>query len=108
MVLHQVIRSTPLMMPVWLILDSDSDVQRVVEKLTPPELARREWQMALVADRLAQRDFQGALQLVKNVDPNSLPLADLPQYVETAAARAAQAPGQPSPQPPQPPPQAAP
>jgi hypothetical protein len=86
-VLHQVLHSTRLQLPVLLLLNSDPDIQRMLAVAPESERARSEWQLDRLAGTLAERDFAAALPLVRSIPPERLPFPDLAQYVEYVVRR---------------------
>jgi spermidine synthase len=95
-VLHQVLQATELRLPALLLLGSDPDIQRALRQASPSERERPEWLRQRVAERLAERDFEGALPLLEQLPDRQLALPELRQYVATIVQRAR---GQPNPAP---------
>ncbi|HKU43648.1 MAG TPA: fused MFS/spermidine synthase, partial [Polyangiales bacterium] len=83
-VLHQVLLGTRLRLPVLLMLNSDPDVQAWLEKQPESVQARPEWQVHRLAGYLAERDYLGALAVLRVMPKERVPLADLREYVEYA------------------------
>lgn len=90
-VLHQVLNGTPLRLPVLLILKSTPDVQRVMRALPEAERQRPEWLPHRIAERLAERDFRGALELLSQLPKEKALLPDLGEYVAYTVRRREQA-----------------
>src|SRR4029079_4235836 len=76
-VLHQVMHSTTLRLPVLLMLNSDPDVQRALAHAAPKIREQDVWIVHRVAGLLADRDYEGALALLQRAGPQTLPLPDL-------------------------------
>jgi spermidine synthase len=89
-VLHQVLHATQLRLPVWLLLGSDPDIQRSLREASASEREKPEWLRHRVAERLAERDFGGALPLVAQLPDRQLALPELREYVKTIVQRAQQ------------------
>jgi predicted membrane-bound spermidine synthase len=92
--LHHVLLGTPLRLPVLLLLKSSPDVQELVSRLPSAEQERDEWLQHRAAGRLAERDYAGALELLKRAPRNTDPMPDLFDYVGYGARRATE--GEPS------------
>jgi hypothetical protein len=86
-VLHQVLHSTRLRLPVLLLLGSDPDMQRVLAGVSAHESERPEWLMDRAAAALAARDYTAAQELLQRVPREALPLPDLREYIEFVIAR---------------------
>lgn len=86
-VLHQVLHGTQLRLPVLLMLNSDPDVQDRLDDM--PESARSQphWLPHRLAGYLAERDFTGALAVLRMMPPEKVPLPDLLEYVEFVVER---------------------
>jgi predicted membrane-bound spermidine synthase len=92
MVLHQVLRGTPLRFPVLLLLGSDPDVQRALARAPRATREARAWNVHRLAGMLADRDYRAAFMLAARMKPAELPLDDLFAYLDYAV----QAPASPS------------
>jgi predicted membrane-bound spermidine synthase len=86
-VLHQVLQGTRLTLPVYLMLNSDPDVQRMLEKAPEAMRSRPEWQVHVLAGALGARDFPAALRMLREMPKERVPLADLVEYVEFVVER---------------------
>jgi spermidine synthase len=85
-VLGQVLRGTPLRLPALLLMNSDSDVQAIVSKLSPDERARPEWSIELAASYLADRDLRLAWRSLQHAPEKAIPLEGLVKFVEDSMA----------------------
>jgi spermidine synthase len=83
-VLHTLLRSTTLRLPVLLMLNSDPDVQRALAHAAPNVREQDAWLVHRAAGLLAGRDYEAALALLRRADPHALPLPDLREYLEFA------------------------
>ena len=86
-VLHLVLRSTSLQLPVLLLMNSDPDIQQAMAHLTPTEREETQWLPHRAAERLAVRDLLGALELLKRTPDELLPIDDVRDYVAYAIER---------------------
>ena len=94
-VLHQVLMGTRLKLPVLMILNSDPDVQRELAKVPEDVRNRPEWRTHRAAGLLAERDFAGALAVVKAIPKEQRALPDLQEYLEFVVQRLGGRPEQP-------------
>jgi hypothetical protein len=83
-VLHQLLHSTTLRLPVLLMLNSDPDIQRELARAAPNVREQDVWLVHRAAGLLADRDYEGALALLRRAGQQTLPLPDLRQYLEFA------------------------
>jgi spermidine synthase len=88
--LHELLRKTTLRTPVLVLLGSDPDREAVLERLPPERAQRPAWRMHRVASLLASRELEGALELLRDVPEEQLPMPDLTDYVAYALQMAEQ------------------
>jgi spermidine synthase len=86
-VLHQVLQGTKLTLPVYLMFNSDPEAQRALQKVPVEALARPEWQVHRLAGALGERNFSGALRILREMPADRVPLKDLVEYVEYVVER---------------------
>jgi hypothetical protein len=86
-VLHQVLQGTQLRLPVLLLLNSDPDVQARLSAQPEAVQAKPEWQVHRLAGLFADRDFLGALAVLRNMPKERVPLPELREYVEFVVER---------------------
>jgi spermidine synthase len=86
-VLHQVLHGTRLRLPVLLMLNSDPDVQARLALQPEVVQAKPEWQQHRLAALLAERDYVGALAVLRNMPKERVPLPELQEYVEFVVER---------------------
>lgn len=84
-VLDQVLTRTPWTLPVYLLLNSDPDVQRSLAKM-PASSERPEHDVHRLAARLVKRDYAGALAIARRMPAAQLPIPELVPYLERAAS----------------------
>jgi hypothetical protein len=90
-----VLNATPLRLPVLLILKSTPDVQRAMLALPEQERERPEWLPHRVAERMAERDYVAALELLEKLPPEKQLLPDLGEYLAYTIHRKEQSAAQP-------------
>jgi spermidine synthase len=86
-VLHQVLQGTHLRLPVLLLLNSDPDIQAKLAAQPEAVQAEPKWQQHRLAGLLADRDFLGALGVLRNMPKERVPLPELREYVEFVVER---------------------
>jgi hypothetical protein len=85
-VLHQVLKNTPMRFPVLLLMNSDSDVQAIVDSLPVEERRKPEWSLEMAASHLADRDLRMAWHALQQTPEKNLPLEGLMNYLEDTMA----------------------
>jgi spermidine synthase len=88
--LHELLRKTTLRTPILLLLGSDPDREAVLGRLPPDRAQRPAWLTHRAASRLASRDLKGALELLRELPREQLPMPDLTDYLEYALRMAEQ------------------
>ena len=85
-VLGQVLKKTPLRLPALLLMNSDTDVQAIVGRLSPAERNDPKWSIDLAAGYLADRDLRQAWRALQHAPEKSIPLEGLVPFVEDSMA----------------------
>jgi spermidine synthase len=88
--LHEVLRKTELRTPVLLLLGSAPEHEAALARLSEMQAEAPAWLLHRAASRLAERDLPGALDLLRRVPEEQLPMPDLTEYVEYAVRRSEQ------------------
>jgi hypothetical protein len=83
-VLLQVVASTPLRLPVLLLMKSDPDLLRAMRGGSAEQLAQPRLLPHLAAVRLVERDLSGALSLLRKTPENLRPMPGLVDALEQA------------------------
>jgi hypothetical protein len=83
-VLLQVVQSTPLRLPVLLLMRSDPDLQQALAQATPQQLANPRLRPHLAAGRLLDRDLGAALRLLRQTPDELRPMPGLVEALERA------------------------
>jgi hypothetical protein len=89
--LHQMLTGTPYAMTPLLMVNSDPNIWRALRHATPTARAHKNLLPHIAASHLVNRDYESALDVLRDVADKDLPLPGLRSYVETMVARRARA-----------------
>jgi hypothetical protein len=81
-VLDQLLTSTPWKLPVLLMPASTPDTQKVISTIAEEANVQPYLRLHRLAERLAERDFSGALAQARELRDEQLPLPGLRGYLD--------------------------